>query len=697
MFKFQKYFLLIIPFLISIIIYSWFNTGQIISNNSEEDLNILHSQKSAEYYSTVWYPVGTGFKIAFYIPRYPVFAALGVLEIAGIPAFLRQAFLLVVIMMVGMFSMYLLIRKGFYMGNPVAIIGSIFYFLNIYSLTQIWKRFLYHHMFAWAYLPLFILLWIKWISTRKLSWLVIFLISSLFFTYAFGNPVFLLTIWAPAFIFVLACLWTERKNRKQFILIIINSLVGLILWSVVNIWWLYPTLSLGSSWTQQTGQTFLGDFNSLQAVSKSFPLNEILLLRQSWYLGHGNDWYDFYHNPLIYLISIFILAIAVLGFLKLRKNHYRKYLAGVALIGLFISKGTNFPLGYVFYYFLFSTFPMTVALRNSYEKFGLVWLLPYAIFFSYGTYWLFLEIKNRYKKIVFIALALFLTCVVLVYPMWNGDIFPPKHRVNVPQYYIEANNYLNQKSTSAFENRVFHIPFLETLEKLTYSWGYVGEDPSANLFDFESVSQPSIPFYNTFYKILPQYMMDKNFPHVLELLGVENVILHKDSIYPAINIEAMEANIKAWQGVWERREFGQLVVYSLDKRLVNPRVYAVGSVVNVNSLEDGLTKLLEEEIDPKESAFTFKEAFPNLDMQNFRVPNISFQKRAQDHYSVSVGKADGPFILILNNTFDNLWQAKIDGIPLETHFIVNGFANGWLIDKKGDYSIEIILKVWPWD
>lgn len=684
------YFLFLIP--IFLIIFSWFSTGKIISNGSEEILNIFHSQKSAEYSASFWYPVGTGYKIAFLIPRYPTFAFLGVLERIGVPTFTRQAFLLVILMITGIFSMYLLLRKGFNLENPVALVGGIFYSLNIYTMTQVWKRLLYSHITAWAYLPLFIFLWIKWVNTRKFFWLIFFLLSSLFFTYSFSNPVFLLTIWTPAFIFVMVKLWTERKSGKQVVYILVGSFIGLFLWSLVNSWWLYPALTLGSTWTSP-GQTWQGDFSSLQAVSKYFPVWEIALLRQSWYLGRENDWHDFYHNPLIILISITLFFITIYGMIRSKGIKYRASLLATAAVGLFISKGTNFPLGYTFFYLLFSNFPITTALRNSYEKFGLVWLLPYTIFFAYGFYYFFLRFKHKLRYLLG-SLILVLSCGLLVYPMWTGDIFPPKHRVDVPSYYIEANNYLKQKSS---EGRVFHIPFLLEIERLSYSWGYVGEDPSENLFDQESVTKPGIALYNPFYKLLPKFLDQEQFPKILGLLGVEHIVLHKDNIYPKIDVMAMKGNIDQWQGVLDKKEFGELMVYSLNKELVNPRVYAAGSIVGVHSIEDALTKVLEGNIEARESVFILDGAIPSWGIQNFSVPKITFQKRSNDHYEVVVRKADDPFILILNNTFDNLWQAKIERDILKKHFIVNGFANGWLIDKKGDYNIEIILKVWPWD
>lgn len=688
MFKFQKYFLLIIPFLISIIIYSWFNTGKIISNTSEEDLNIVHSQKTAEYYSNFWYPVGTGFKIAFNLPRYPTFAVLGVLEKVGIPTFFIQAFLLASIMTVGMFSIYLLIKKGFDMESPVAVIGSIFYFLNIYSLTQIWKRFLYTHMIAWAYLPLFILLWVKWISTGKLTWLLYFLLSSLFFTYAFSNPVFLFTFWVPAGIFVLNQLWLERKRKREIINILVNFAAGLILWSIVNVWWLYPALSLGSTWTQQTGQTFLGDFNSLQAVSKSFPIWEVILLRQSWYLGHDNDWYDFYHNPLVYLISAGILVIAILGFFKLKNNTYRKYLTGLALVGLFISKGTNFPLGFSFFYFLFSNFPLTAALRNSYEKFGLVWLLPYAIFFSFGLHWLFLNIKSRYKKVFFLAFALLLSCGVLVYPMWSGDIFPPKYRLDVPAYYYQANSFLNSEKV----DRSFQIPFDLELEKISYDWGYVGEDPTEYLFNHEPLAKPVVPIYNEIYKVLPNYLSNANFPKLLGMLGAEYIIFHKDIIYPRVDLVKAQNQIETWKGIGKTKTFGKLGIYSIDLNIVKPKIYASGTLIKRGSINE----VLDQVISSGSSNDVFRTDL-GVEINNRVVPHVSYNKISNDKYQVRIKNSQASFVLILNNTYDPLWKAKADNQVLDKHFIVNGFANGWMVDKKGDYDIEIKLAVWPWD
>ena len=530
----------------------------------------------------------------------------------------------------------------------------------------------------------------KWIVNYQFKWLLVFLLSSFFFSYTFAHPAYLLTFWIPAAVLVLIRAWDFRKDSKRLLKLLGISLLGFISWAIVNVWWLYPTLLLSRSWTDENISGWQGNFNSLLAVSKSFPINEILLLRQSWYLGHGNDWYDFYHNPLVYLISICILAVAVLGFIKLKKNKYRKYLAVLALIGLFISKGTNFPLGYSFYHFLFSFFPMTAALRNSYEKFGLVWLLPYAIFFSYGVYWIFLKIKNRYKKMLFLTLTLFLSCIVLVYPMWNGDIFPSKHRVEVPYYYDRANNFLNSHNV----DRAFHIPFTTDAIKITYDWGYVGEDPSENMFDAENLASPNAPLYDKTQKLLPSFLEKKNFPNILGLLGAEYIIFQKDIIYPKIDLIKTQKQIESWQGVKKVQTFDKLNLYSLDPKIVKPRIYASGNIIRINSLTEALNQVVIDEWDIN-SVFTLQDI--GVELKNNLTPRLSYVKLSATRYKVSIRGSLNSYILIFSNTYDELWKAKINNQIISKHFIVNGFANGWLINKEGDYDIEIILKVWPWD
>ena len=356
MFKLQKYFLFLFPLIALVIVYSWFNTGQIISNTSEENLSILHAAHTAQYYSSFWYPIGGGVRMPYYLSRFPVFYALGLLDRSGTSPVVIQAIFLFLLMLTGMLSMYVLIRRGLNQNNWIGFIGSAFYLLNIFSMTQVWKRFLYHGIFLWAYFPLFIFLWNEWLEKRKIKWLLLFLLTSLIFSYTFTQPAFLITVWASAGVFSLVKFWKDRKNKTEIFKAFSTSLLGFILWIIVNLWWFYPliTLSNASASTEASGGVgWQTDLSSAEAVSQSFPIGEIALLRQSWYLGKANDWNDYYHNPLIILISLGALFIMLYGVIKGKQIKHRGFLISLGLVGLFVSKGTNFPLGYPFSIFYF--------------------------------------------------------------------------------------------------------------------------------------------------------------------------------------------------------------------------------------------------------------------------------------------------------------------------------------------------------
>ncbi len=73
-------------------------------------------------------------------------------------------------------------------------------------------------------------------------------------------------------------------------------------------------------------------------------------------------------------------------------------------------------------------------------------------------------------------------------------------------------------------------------------------------------------------------------------------------------------------------------------------------------------------------------------------PDISYQKINPTLYRIKVSRAVDAFNLIFSELYNSGWQAKLsDGtiISSDKHFLANAFGNGWLIDKKGDFEIEI--------
>nr|MBI5455848.1 hypothetical protein [Candidatus Levybacteria bacterium] len=71
--------------------------------------------------------------------------------------------------------------------------------------------------------------------------------------------------------------------------------------------------------------------------------------------------------------------------------------------------------------------------------------------------------------------------------------------------------------------------------------------------------------------------------------------------------------------------------------------------------------------------------------------DIKFKYISQTYYKIDIIEATDPFTLVFNEQFHNGWRAYINSkqIADNRHFEVNGYANAWLINKRGTYSIDI--------
>lgn len=102
---------------------------------------------------------------------------------------------------------------------------------------------------------------------------------------------------------------------------------------------------------------------------------------------------------------------------------------------------------------------------------------------------------------------------------------------------------------------------------------------------------------------------------------------------------------------------------------------------------------------PRFKEFIIEEAFqPELigveefDKKFNELPEISYQRIDPTRYTVEVRGAAGPFILVMNQRFSPLW--KLTDLKNNTeidakNFPIDLYANGWLIDQKGDLSMMV--------
>jgi hypothetical protein len=47
---------------------------------------------------------------------------------------------------------------------------------------------------------------------------------------------------------------------------------------------------------------------------------------------------------------------------------------------------------------------------------------------------------------------------------------------------------------------------------------------------------------------------------------------------------------------------------------------------------------------------------------------------------------------VLAETFDRGWSVRVadsSGTPAEAHFLANGYANGWIVERTGDFQLVV--------
>lgn len=76
-------------------------------------------------------------------------------------------------------------------------------------------------------------------------------------------------------------------------------------------------------------------------------------------------------------------------------------------------------------------------------------------------------------------------------------------------------------------------------------------------------------------------------------------------------------------------------------------------------------------------------------------PKVSFTKENPTKYLVKIEKLNKPIFLVFSEGFDKRWKIYKNGkgIGENNHFMVNGYANAWYLEKAGDQ--ELTIEYWP--
>jgi len=454
-----------------VLILSWFRYG-LIYGGGDIGLPLYDPSLSAEISKFTWWDTqGTGFSYPAISPSCPFYLALSIFQKIGFTPFLIQVLFF--------FSMLILSGFGiFYLGkiltkdSKISFLASIFYLINPYIMMNIWHRFAHTTMVMMAFIPWTLVILYLGAKRRKFIFALILSAVSLFGAYSIGTPAFLATWWFLVLTFWIYLFWVdEGKNKLKFYLTFLICLV--LFWLGFHLWWLAPFLKTASQ-ALFLSATSTGNIESLRGVSQYASLPYVLRGISSFYLTQQVDWGKIYLNPLFKILSWLGVGAILISFFNKRKPKHFFFFGFLFLITIFVSKGSEIPLGNLIV-FAFTLFPSLGVFRNPFEKFGVLFPLASSFLFSYGAIFLWNKAKaSRKKNFLKPAIIALLVSFFVVYhwPMWMGKVFGSLDRpalIDVPDDYKLAGQWFEKNKDA--ELRILHLPFALG-DGITYAWEY---------------------------------------------------------------------------------------------------------------------------------------------------------------------------------------------------------------------------------
>lgn len=653
----------------TLIIALWFRQG-LIFGGAEEQLPYYNFTKSLDFYSTTWNPASTGAPTIFNLSRVPYFFVTDYFFRLGISNVLLEALTFWILILTGTLAVYYLISETIASEikeewrKLVPFLGGLFYFFNPFALTQIWGRALTYQFFSFALVPVFLLFFVLSLQRRKIFFSLFAVLISFVFSSAYSSPSVVLTSWASIFLYLAFIIFKERKSRKNIFFALYSFVILVFCWLSVHFFWLYPSLKYGQEFASVTFLSFDNILSLKGLAYESRPWNVIRLIHRGYYNGYG----PFYYSFGFYFISWLLPFFALFSITVLKKTRHFLFFLALLSLSIFVSLGANFPTGFIFIWFL-ERLPLLAVLRNPYEKFGINLVLAFAPFAALGMLVLSEKLsgKKRALKISILLFFVFSQFILLVWPYWRGNFaggIKTNFWVKVPDYYQEANNWLNQQPGDFY---VLHLPLLPE-DSITYTWDhfYEGIEPSEFLFDKSPIARGyefNKDYYsalldkfgaNEDYTKLPYYSKNnKDFAEedlISELakLNVRYIILHYDTDYifrKAISPEQTKKYLLS-QNIKKVTEFGKLEIYKAD------------IPENINLIYSPEAK-------------------------------VSYEKIGRNSYKADIENNSDVMNLYFLQIFHPSWQASIEGEIIPDHQKIFSYANGWIIKKKGNFQVTI--------
>jgi hypothetical protein len=315
------------------------------------------------------------------------------------------------------------------------------------------------------------------------------------------NPAYIICFFLILFIFVLAEVLNDFRDKRLVIERIKDFLFIGIFITLANLFWILPTINfIFGTITSNNSIGSLGFTNWVDSLSQNTSLVNVTRMMGAW------DWYSldsttnlplyipyatrYFFNPFFIAFSFIIPSIAFIAFSLKRKivNFLYLVFAILLVIGIFLTSGTHPPTGDLFAFFA-RHIPFFSLFRSPWYIFAPLVGLSIAGLVSMFFY----ELENRFskRKVAQTLSVVFVVCMLIYsYPLVLGKIFRPNFNgtfyLKFPDYVFQTHDWLIKTPA---RGRILSYPD-DNIEK--FKWGYSGVDSILGLMSDREVVDASL-------------------------------------------------------------------------------------------------------------------------------------------------------------------------------------------------------------
>ncbi len=698
--------LLVTSILALILVCSWFKDGDLMGY-AEGALPFYKISRYLDQTSYAWtaHP-GLGNISLITTASKPTYQLLTLIQDSGIAGYQIQAAVFWFLLVSAGVGIYLFTKEFFpELPEKYLFLAILFYWFNPISLVNIWNRFLLNYIFFFGALPLLCFLFIKGLRAKSYFWGLLLITTIGIYSYIFSYLAFSLLIWIAFGIFTLFFILLEKESRVWLFYLKYVILV-FVLFVLSNSWWISQLLTFQSSFGFD--KSFQELFNTasnlgvLDAISQKLGnLTHIFRMSHAYFFTQPSmEWVKLFNYPLLVAVEYFIFGIIFYSFIKNYQEKSFFLLGSILFLVIFLVKGSNPPFGEV-YSLLFQNLSFLQVFRNPFEKFGYLQSMLEASLFAISLYYLQKKkfpLRRQYLYLFFFFFITFIwgfpffTNLVFTNTEAPSNIYSIGYKVKVPPYYSEASDWLQHQGSNF---RLIGFPITE--EGVTYNWekGYSGVELSSTLFSTPGVFfNTAVPMHHDLVpKLQPLLFEEESFYRIANIINARYYLVRDDVNYQIRALKNPEGIKRRFAYLEEQGEvkkvasFGKLTIWE-NLNWFDTTFYPVLEVVAVSSKFD---KNILSKVDPSKGRVLLNKEM-NLSKENTSNIKLQYKKINPAKYALHIS-TDKPFILIFSELFNGNWQAIYpDKKIVDNHLIANYFANAWMIDRVGEYDIEILFK-----